>query len=166
MRSVVRRANHTDAEAISAIGRAAWPGTYAFAGQEYIEHGLATWWSAAAVERGIAATTTLVAETDHRVVGVGNVDLRPETPVIWKLYVLPDHQGMGIGSTLLRALIEAVPAERRTVAIEYVDGNDRAAAIYARHGFVVTHHEPPDRPEWPGQIWAERPTIDQFRLKR
>ncbi len=151
----VRRATKTDVDAICEIGRAAWPGTYAFAGQDYVEHGLATWWSAAAVERGLATTTTMVAESEGHVVGMGNVDLRPDVPVIWKLYVHPDHQDKGVGSSLLSALIGAVPAARRTVAIEYIEGNDRAAAVYARHGFVEVRRDPADRPDWPRQVWAE-----------
>ncbi|WP_426561955.1 GNAT family N-acetyltransferase [Angustibacter sp. McL0619] len=151
----MRRATQTDVDAICEIGRAAWPGTYAFAGQDFVEHGLATWWSAAAVERGLATTTTLVAESEGHVVGVGNVDLRPDPPVIWKLYVHPGHQGEGVGSSLLTALIGVVPAARGTVAIEYIDGNARAAAVYARHGFVEVRRDPADRPDWPRQVWAE-----------
>lgn len=91
---------------------------------------------------------------------MGNVDLRPEVPVIWKLYVRPDHQGHGVGSALLRRLVASVPAGRRSVAIEYADGNDRAAAVYARHGFVVVRSEPADHPGWPAQVWAELPLGD------
>ena len=151
----VRRATEGDVEAICEIGRAAWPETYAFAGQDFIGHGLAAWWSETAVERSVAATTTLVAEARGRVVGMGNVDLRPDVPVIWKLYVHPDHQGTGIGGRLLTGLVEAVPVARSTVAIEYIEGNDRAAAFYARHGFVEVRREPAERPGWPRQIWAE-----------
>ena len=159
MTVLVRNASPADVEAICEIGHAVWPDTYAFAGQDYIEHGLATWWSRDAVERSLGTTTTLVAECDGRVAGMGNIDLRPEVPVIWKLYVLPDDQGKGVGSALLRSLVEAVPAGRRSVAIEYADGNSRAAAVYARHGFVVVRSEPADRPGWPAQVWAELPHL-------
>ena len=152
----VRRATKTDVDAICEIGRAAWPGTYAFAGQDFVEHGLATLWSAAAVERGLATTTTLVAESDGHLVGMGNVDLRPDVPVIWKLYVHPDHQGRGVGSRLLSALVGAVPAARRNRCHRVHRGQpDRAAAVYARHGFVEVRRDPGDRPDWPRQVWAE-----------
>ena len=151
----VRRATQSDVDAICEIGRAAWPGTYAFAGPDFVEHGLATWWSATAVERGLSTTMTLVAESDGHVVGMGNLDTRPDVPVIWKLYVHPDHQGKGVGSSLLNRLVEAVPEARTTVAIEYIEGNDRAAAVYARHGFVEVRREPADRPDWPRQVWAQ-----------
>jgi hypothetical protein len=59
----VRLATTSDVDAIREIGRAAWPRTYAFAGQAFVEHGPAAWWSTTAVERGLATTTTLVAES-------------------------------------------------------------------------------------------------------
>lgn len=152
---IVRAATAGDVEAIGAIGAAVWPETYAFAGQDYVEHGLAAWWSEEAVHRSLDTTVTLVAEKARRVVGMGNVDLRPEVPVIWKLYVLPEFQGEGIGGELLRRLVDEVPRERGAVAIEYIDGNDRAAAVYARHGFVEVRREAAERPGWPAQIWAE-----------
>lgn len=155
MTVVVRAATESDVEAIRGIGRAAWPETYAFAGKDYVEHGLATWWSEAAVRRGLATTVTLVAELEGWVVGMGNIDLRPEVPVIWKLYIHPDHQGAGIGGNLLESLIEAVPAGRRAVSVEYADGNDRAAAVYVKHGFIEIRRDPADQPDWPAQVWAE-----------
>lgn len=151
----VRRANSDDVEGICRVGREAWPATYSFAGHEYIEHGLATWWSAEAVERSLATTSTFVAVHEGEVVGTGNVDLRPVVPVIWKLYVDPSHQGGGVGGALLNALVHEVPLERRTVAIEFLEGNERAAAIYARRGFVEVRRDPADRPDWPCQVWAE-----------
>lgn len=155
MTVVVRAATESDVEAIRAIGRAAWPETYAFAGKDYVEYGLATWWSEAAVCRGLATTVTLVAESEGRVVGMGNIDLRPEVPVIWKLYIHPDHQGAGIGGRLLESLIAAVPAGRRAVSVEYADGNDRAAAVYVKHGFIEIRRDPANQPAWPAQVWAE-----------
>nr|WP_281361751.1 GNAT family N-acetyltransferase [Nakamurella aerolata] len=47
--------------------------------------------------RGIETTKTFVAEVDGATVGMGNIDLRPDKPVIWKLYVLPEHHGVGAG---------------------------------------------------------------------
>lgn len=50
----VRRATEADAVAIRAVGHATWPATYAFAGDDFVEHGLATYWSEEAVARGLA----------------------------------------------------------------------------------------------------------------
>lgn len=77
------------------------------------------------------------------------------SPVIWKLYIHPDHQGAGIGGKLLESLVEAVPTGCRAVSVEYADGNDRAAAVYVKHGFIETRRDRADQPDWPDQVWAE-----------
>ena len=58
----IRAAGPGDIPAIVAIGHATWPQTYAFAGADYIAHGLATWWSPEAVARSLQTTTVLIAE--------------------------------------------------------------------------------------------------------
>lgn len=153
----VRSATPDDVPAIRRIGEAAWPATYAFAGDDYIAHGLAAWWSEEAVARSLATTTTLVAEEGGHIVGMGNLDLRGERPVIWKLYVLPGHQGNGAGHALLEALCDRAPAGAR-VTLEYTAGNEQAARFYRRHGFVELRRDPPEQPGWPEQVWLVRTT--------
>jgi len=83
---------------------------------------------------------------------MGNLDVRGEVPVVWKLYVLPAAQGRGVGSTLLRALQDQVPG--RPVELEHVEGNDRAAAFYARHGLHEVRRERLD--VGPASVWLRR----------
>lgn len=161
MNMVVREAVAGDVEGIRAVGQACWPDTYAFAGADYIEHGLAVWWSVEAIERSLRETAVVVAVEGDRVVGMGNVDLRGETPTIWKLYVLEEVRGGGVGTALLAALVDRIPAGADGVRLEYADGNDRAARFYARRGFVETGRESGDRPEWPDTVWARRPLARQ-----
>ena len=154
---VVRRAEVRDLEAVQEVGRLTWPPTYAFAGEAYIVHGLETWWSRDAIERGMRDTTMLVAVDDDRVVGVANIDFRGDVPVIWKLYVVPESQGTGAGSALMSSLVELAAPSADAVRLEYVDGNDRAERFYARHGFAELRREPGEQPGWPDIVWAERP---------
>jgi GNAT superfamily N-acetyltransferase len=93
----------------------------------------------------------LVAENEDGVFGVGNLDQRGPVPIIWKLYVVPTAQSGGVGSALLTALITL--AGDHPVRLEYVAGNDRAAAFYARHGFMELRREPGP----PDLVWVERP---------
>jgi GNAT superfamily N-acetyltransferase len=130
------------------------PETYAFAGPSYVEHGLRQWWSAEAIERSLENTTVLVAEQDGEVVATGNIDLRPDVPIIWKLYVIPLAQGTGVGSALIRELLAV--AAGRPVRLEYSGGNDKADAFYARHGFTEIGRELSE-PNWPTPFWAEHP---------
>jgi GNAT superfamily N-acetyltransferase len=151
----IRTAGRPDIDAIKDIGERTWPATYGFAGHGYVRNGLDTWWSAEAIERSLRDTTVLVADTGDGLLGVGNIDLRLEVPVIWKLYVVPEAQGTGAGTALIAALLERAPG--RAVRLEYVDGNDRAAQFYRRRGFAELRREPAERPGWPETVWMEHP---------
>jgi hypothetical protein len=89
----VRRATDDDVDAIARVGHGTWPSTYGFAGEEYVEHGLATWYSDDAIRASLRDTEMWLANAEGDVVGIGNVDLRRDPPTIWKLYVLPDQHG-------------------------------------------------------------------------
>lgn len=147
----VRDAVAADAGGIREVGVRTWPSTYEFAGLEYVTNGIDRWWSLDALARRLENTHVVVVVNDDRVVGTGNVDLRPEVPVIWTLYVLREWQGRGVGSKLLTAMLAKVPGPE--VALEYADGNDGAARFYARHGFRETRREDNDDPEWPMTVW-------------
>jgi GNAT superfamily N-acetyltransferase len=154
MAVTIRPAGPDDIPAIITVGQLVWPATYGFAGPAYIDHGLRTWWSAEAVERSLADTTMLLAADGRDVTAVGNIDLRGEFPVIWKLYVVPAAQGTGVGSALMTELLAV--AGDRPVRLEYVDGNDRAARFYAARGFRELRREPGEEPGRPDTVWVER----------
>jgi ribosomal protein S18 acetylase RimI-like enzyme len=151
----IRPATTADIPAIITIGHQTWPQTYAFAGPDYITHGLATWWSDEAVERSLHTTTVLLAENDNGPLGTGNIDLRQATATIWKLYVIPEAQGTGAGTALITELLHH--AAGAPVRLEYTDGNTRAARFYATHGFTELRREPSPHPGWPDTVWLERP---------
>lgn len=156
MKAEIRPATANDVAAIQEIGHKTWPATYSFAGNDYIAAGLAAYWSREALLRSLDDTAVLVAADGDGVVGVGNLDVRGDVPVIWKLYVLPHLQGSGIGSALLAELLNRAPAGTESVRLEYVDGNERAAAFYAAKGFTELRREPGEQPEWPETVWMER----------
>jgi GNAT superfamily N-acetyltransferase len=157
----IRPAVADDVSAIQEVGLGTWPATYSFAGDEYVANGLATWWSREALLRSMADTTMLVAVDGDELVGVGNVDLRGDVPIIRKLYVLPRVQGWGVGSVLLAALLDRIRATSASVRLEYVDGNAPAAAFYTRKGFTELHREPGERSGWPDMVWMECPVVPE-----
>ena len=72
--------------------------------------------------------------------------------VMWKLYVHPEHQGLGIGSRLL-AEVEAL-VEGDELWLEVVDGNEQAFAFYRAHGFEEV--ERVSGGAWPDDVWMRK----------
>ena len=140
------------------IGVATWPATYeAFAGREYVTQGLERWWSTEAVRDSIGRGGVFVAELDGVVVGMASVGELGGAPYLWKLYVLPDRHGIGAGSALLSAVVDSLPAGSTRLGLDYVDGNERAAAFYLARGFRVTGCKPSPLGAGPDEILMELP---------
>ncbi len=156
-----RHAMPEDVDSIRRVGHATWPATYAFAGEDYVRDGLERWWSREAMTESLDSTAWVVAEEcDDEgclVVGIGNLDMRPEPPLITGIYVRPDRQNDRIGEQVMEELLALVPPGRDAVRLEFVEGNHRAVGFYSRQGFREVHREPGLKPDWPDSVWMERP---------
>jgi ribosomal protein S18 acetylase RimI-like enzyme len=139
----IRRAELSEVDAVRQIGVTTWPVAYAgLASEKFITDGIAQWWSAEVVEWGIRNGITLVAaEGDHLagMVGLGREDGKW---VMWKLYVLPEHQGKGIGKALLDAAIAALPEGTTELLLDVLVTNEKAIGFYRAHGFTEARATP------------------------
>ena len=132
----VRRAELADAEAVREVGVRTWPVAYdGLASPEFIVDGVAQWWSPEAVERGITKGITLVALDDDQVVGMVGLGQEEGFWVMWKLYVLPEHQRHGVGKALLDGAIAALPEGTPQLLLDVLITNEPAIAFYRKHGF-------------------------------
>jgi GNAT superfamily N-acetyltransferase len=68
----------------------------------------------------------------------GCVTIRPAEGRQWleHFYVAPHCQGLGIGSAVLRTVLERADAQGMTVGLNVLQGS-AAHRLYERHGFVV-----------------------------
>ena len=68
-------------------------------------------------------------------VDVGNlsVETTPEALTIFQLFILPEHQGKGIGSRCMEHLIEEARQLGIPLRLQVIYGNDRALSFYRRH---------------------------------
>ncbi|MFF3349065.1 GNAT family N-acetyltransferase [Streptomyces sp. NPDC002779] len=75
----------------------------------------------------------------------GCLTLRPAEGRQWleHFYLAPHHQGRGLGSAVLRAVLEGTDAQGLTVALNVLQGS-AARRLYDRHGFVVEAQDPVD----------------------
>lgn len=68
----------------------------------------------------------------------GSVTLRPAEDERWleHFYLAPVFQGRGLGSAVLRTLLEQIDADRVLVRLNVLQGS-AARGLYERHGFTV-----------------------------
>ena len=109
MTVLIRPATAYDVEAVVDVGRRTWPQTYApIAGEDYVRLGLAKWWTIAATRPLVNSGKATVAELDGQVVGVAVVGPLQGDLVLFRLYVVPEHQGQGIGRLLLEDVMDGL----------------------------------------------------------
>jgi ribosomal protein S18 acetylase RimI-like enzyme len=139
----VRRAWPGDADAVREVGLKTWPVAYkSLASPEFIVDGLAAWWSPEAVDRGIRQGITLIALDDEKVVGMVGLGQEEGFWVMWKLYVLPQYQGKGVGKALLDGAIAALPAGTEQLLLDVLITNEPAIGFYRKHGFGTPRTTP------------------------
>jgi GNAT superfamily N-acetyltransferase len=142
MALIIREADGNDLVAVLDVGRRTWPVTYGpIAGEDYVAMGLAKWWTDDATIPAIRAGRVSVAEVDGTVVGIAVVGPHENHLVLWKLYVLPEHQGKAIGSALMESVVAAATGVHAQIRLSYLDGNTVAEAFYRGKGFVEIGRE-------------------------
>ncbi|RNI21366.1 GNAT family N-acetyltransferase [Flexivirga caeni] len=140
---LLRAATGDDLQGVITVGQQTWPVTYGpIAGDDYVAMGLAKWWTADATVPGIRAGRVTVAEYDGEIIGMTSVGPLDGHLALWKLYVLPEFQGSGVGGMLLRAAIARAKADGYDeLVLSYLDGNDGARGFYEHYGFTETGRE-------------------------
>ena len=142
MALLIRTADEDDLLAVLDVGHRTWPVTYGpIAGEDYVAMGLAKWWTRGATTPAIRAGRVTVAEVDGEVVGIASVGPQENHLVLWKLYVLPGHQGGGIGSALLQSVVARARGDYSQIRLSYLDGNTSAEGFYRSKGFVEIGRE-------------------------
>ncbi|MFI0896918.1 GNAT family N-acetyltransferase [Streptomyces sp. NPDC020983] len=76
----------------------------------------------------------------------GSITLRPHGDGgqwLEHFYLAPRHQGRGLGSGVLRAVLAEADARGQTVRLNVLQGSP-ARRLYERHGFTVESEDPVD----------------------
>jgi ribosomal protein S18 acetylase RimI-like enzyme len=144
MALIIRAADANDLRAVLSVGHRTWPVTYEpIAGADYVAMGLAKWWTEDATIPAIRTGRVTVAEVDGEVVAIASVGPHESHLVLWKLYVLPEHQGRAIGSALFDSVLaRATGGVYSQIRVTYLEGNKLAQAFYRGKGFVEIGREP------------------------
>jgi len=74
-------------------------------------------------------------------VGMLNVEYRPTEIYLSRIEIHPDYQGRGIGTRLIRALIDQASQRGQDLVLDVLTVNHRAEALYRRLGMTeVARH--------------------------
>ena len=68
--------------------------------------------------------------------GMLDVERRPTEIYLSRIEVHPDHQGTGIGTRLVRALLDEARQKGQQLALDVLTINSRARALYQRLGMT------------------------------
>ena len=159
----LRPADLADVPALRALGEAVVPPTYGPIDAAYAQRMLDEWWTPEVFALSLARNAHVVAEHDGRVVAMSSFGrlsrsyrefphVTGDREVMWKLYVHPDHHGLGIGGRLLAEVESMVEGDE--LWLEVVDGNDQAYDFYLARGFVEVERVSDGR--WPDDVWLRK----------
>ena len=79
-----------------------------------------------------------VIQVEGQDVGVLYVEERAEEWFVATIELLPAHQGQGIGTAVMRQVMEGAAQQGKPVALRVLKANRRARGLYQRLGFGVT----------------------------
>lgn len=125
---------------IQSIARRTWAATYADLIPDDVQDQLLnSWYSSDGLEQTIRSDRTifLLARTQQHPVGFAQfAQLSPEAAALARIYVLPEYQNQGIGTTLLDAAIAELKALGvKKLSVEVERDNQTGRRFYARKSF-------------------------------
>lgn len=136
----IREATHADVPRIQSVARETWTHTYeGIIPPGVQDQALATWYSSDSLVGQISGQGNLlsVAEVDGVCIGFAQFFRRSEDVAeLARIYILPAHQGKGIGARLLErgsSWLKAAGVRRLTVEVEEL--NPIARRFYEHQGF-------------------------------
>lgn len=135
----VRTASERDLDAIRVLLGETWHATYdSIYGAERVAAITADWHSPETLHEQLNRPRSefLVADDGETIGGMAyaSADESGSTVMLHQLYVLPAHQGHGIGGMLLDEILDSFPEAER-VRLEVEEANVKAVAFYEAAGF-------------------------------
>ena len=137
----VRRLTPQDIDAVSALARVVWQATYpALISQAQIDDMLEDRYSPARISQQLVAPQHAwwVAQQNQALIGFAHAVFDDAACKLEKLYIHPDSQRQGIGSTLLHAVQGwACRQQADRLWLQVNRGNTQAIAAYQQYGFHI-----------------------------
>ncbi|WP_410982331.1 GNAT family N-acetyltransferase [Bacillus cereus] len=139
MTYVVRDMNERDSAAVQEVAKVAWYDTYkGIIPQRIQDKFLEQAYSDEMMKRRLENSHLFVAEIDDQIVGFANfspIKYQNEAE-LGAIYILPGHQGKGIGTALLQRGITLLEGVRK-IYIHVEAANEKGKCFYEAKGFAA-----------------------------
>lgn len=100
-------------------------------------------WQRSEFDRRFASYEASVVESCGRAIGWLLIERSEGSIVIHELQLLPEYQGQGVGTAIVRDIVEQAARNGVPVELSVVPANPRAQQLYERLGFVVVAVDAP-----------------------
>ena len=142
----IRPGELEDINTIGFLAQQIWPETYgAILPAEQLQYMLNLFYSPASLRKQMVEEQHqfLIVEDEEEAIGFASWSPTAEPGVykLHKLYVLPGHQGKGLGRTLLQYIFEAIQPEGASLLRLNVNRHNKARQFYEKMGFAVVKEE-------------------------
>ena len=107
----------------------------------YVEQTFGPWdpdWQAAYYRKRYNPVDLQIIQLDGVDIGMWFVQERTEEIYLARIEILPDYQGLGIGTAMVEGLLTLASERDKPVALQVLKVNRRARDLYQRLGFGVT----------------------------
>ncbi len=156
-RVVVRLADGNDLDGIVRVGSTVMRSTHSkIMEPEVVDLLAAKFWTSDANTPSIRAGRTYVGATGpdgREIVALATYGWEEGRAVLWKLYVLPEYQGRGLGTALLQAVMDKL-VDVDHIYLPVHAGSDQGLAFAAAIGFEEYERE--EQSGMPQLIWLRR----------
>lgn len=127
----IRKTQATDSEFVFAVKKAAF--------REYVEQiwGWDDTYQRDLHNRRFDSQGIRIIQLHGTDVGFLSTRNTPDTFKVEQLYILPEHQGKGIGAACMKRIIDDANREQKPVTLQVLKINTRATAFYQRLGFTI-----------------------------
>lgn len=140
----IRRAVETDISTIHKMAHAIWPPTFGdILSADQISYMLNLIYSEASLQSQLQeGHIFLLAEEGNTPIAYADYSLlKNGIYKLNKIYILPSHQGKGIGRLLIEYIIQSIQKENATSLLLNVNRHNKAKGMYERLGFKVISEE-------------------------
>jgi len=159
----IRPATIADILEIIDFGNNVLPAVYMpLTSEQYVQDMINTYWTQSAFKTAIEANDTLlfVAILNEQVVGLAEVQWSSEKAILWKLYVLANLRGTGIGRALIYETLKRLPDEIKWFYTEYLTSNTSAGEFYTAQGFQFDHLEQDESDSKLSYTWVKQDVVN------